>query len=163
MGYKSELQTKNYTMLANLVSSFVISEPIYGLFTGLVLDQINNGAKGTGNAVSERRDVRKLGQAFHNGQWQTYFITNQAEWYWYHVQKYYLSDGSLSGSYPAFYEPDFYNYMPIEWIPTANFYNDQAIIDITLSRYLKGYPVAYDVIDGDYWTSDWNRIGSIQY
>lgn len=161
-GYKSELQVKNYTMLANLASSYIFSEPIIGLFTGLVLDQINLGAQGKGDAKSMRRDVRKLGQAYHNGQWQNYFITNQAEWYWSHEQHSYSSTGTLTAVETKYYYP-LYNYMPFEWIPTVNFYDDQAILDITLSRYLLGYPAAYDTLDGDYWTSDWNRVGSIAY
>jgi len=60
--YYSVLKSSYYEKALNLVSGFVVSNPVIGYFTGTALSEIQNGYQGDGLANARERLVYKYGQ-----------------------------------------------------------------------------------------------------
>lgn len=164
-GCKATLSTSKFWWAIQFGGALIPSRYVIGYFTGAVANAIiNEGKYGQGDATSVDRTVYKTGEVYTNGQWKSYYITNQYEVYWKIDQIAYTDSTRLyvySTSLKTYYPP-YYN--PIEWIPTSNFNNNQQIIDITLARYNNNLGLYYDNgFDGDYYTSYWNTPWSMVY
>jgi len=84
---------------------YFTSNPIINFFTGLVLDDLEDGLKGQGDAASRYRLAHKYGQVYHNNQWKSYYDTYQGEWYWQLEQIGYYEDGSDEHEETKYYIP----------------------------------------------------------
>ncbi len=77
--------------------------------------------------------VHKYGQVYHNGSWKSYYDTYQSEWYWCHKQISYNDDGSVKHTTDKNYFPE--TYLPIQWMWTSDFYDDETISEVALYQY----------------------------
>jgi len=138
------------------------SGPVIGYFFGLVLDDIEDGHKGSGNAFAMDRTVTKWGQIYTNGSWIDYYHGYQEEIYWEHSIFSYTSDGTQIDHDNRPYYPG-NNYMPIIWKPTQNFHDTDEIYSISLNNYLNNTFVYYDGDDHSNLTNDWKTRGQFDY
>ncbi|MCX7570212.1 hypothetical protein OS242_09585 [Tumebacillus sp. DT12] len=174
-GTKFDYSTKNYLSAFNaeyyrkaldLIAGNVISNPIAGFFTGLVLDDLNKALQGKGDAFSYQRLVYQYGQVYHFGSFRDYYETYQREWYWKHEQISYYGDNTIKSATTAYYLPDSAGYMPFDWIYTGDFYNDTAIMDVALIQYQNNPNAtspARDYFRHEGYRANWKTLGSISY
>lgn len=176
VGSKFDYSTKNYLSAfageyyqkqLETLSSFVISNPIAGYFTGQVLNDLKSSLQGKGDATSYYRLVHKLGQVYHYGTWKTYYDTYQREWYWKHDQISYNKDNTVKSSNTFWYWPEGGgNYLPIDWTYTSDFYNNTRIQEVAQYQYSTNPNASTptrDFIRYENYRSDWKATGTMPY
>lgn len=164
--YWSAFTSEYYKKYLDFASGYFISNPIAGYFTGEVLDDLQDGLKGKGDATAYYRLVTKMGQVYHDNRWEDYYETYQQEWYWKHEQISYNSDNTVKSAETKYYFPDDEGYLPIEWAYTEDFYDDDTIQEIALYQYSldpdRSSP-ARDFIRYDKYRSNWSAKGEMDY
>ncbi|CAI9006581.1 Peptidase [Brevibacillus sp. IT-7CA2] len=164
--YWSTFTTEYYSKALDFGSGLIFSNPIAELFTGAVLDDLREGNKGKGDAISYYRVVTKMGQVYHDGAWEDYYETFQREWYWSHEQISYDSNNRILNTVTQHYFPDSDGYLPIEWAFTEDFNDDYDIQEIAMYQYSldpdRARP-ARDFLRYEYHRSDWNEEGELDY
>lgn len=155
IGYEAALAGERFEKSLNYVMGVFKSNPVIDLFTGLVASDIKNKLKGQGDAYSRSRTAYKEGQVYTNGNWKTYFETDQFEVYWAHEQISFKEGGGTSNSITKNYYPD--TYKPIEWVPSTRYNEEQTILNIANDRYKRKLaPTRDSGFQGTFFSNTWN-------
>ncbi|OIJ08403.1 hypothetical protein BKP35_17660 [Anaerobacillus arseniciselenatis] len=139
-GRKDDLQDYFYSKALSVGPGYIASKhPVLGLLIAAFSDVVED-SKGARNDTWEVfRDTYKEGQVFTNGEWKTYFTTNQYEVYWEQRSRIYsASVNDIINTVWDYYTPQ-NGYKPIEWIHSTNFNNDQYILNTARNRYINNW------------------------
>ncbi|MFC7782861.1 hypothetical protein ACFQWC_00020 [Rossellomorea sp. GCM10028870] len=160
-GYQNDLENERFIKGFEIVTGEFVSNPVYNLLTGSVLETVKSGAEGNTDATSYDRVVSKNAQVCTKSGWKTYFISNQKEVYWAHDQR--ATDTNSGNVYTDYqqYFPSVYH--PIHWIQNTWFEDEETLLEIAYERYRRGEGVGYDKIEDEYYKSIWNLTPGYNY